>query len=269
MNLSVAVYSCFFGDPEPFNVDCMGGGTGYDRVLFTDRNDLRPDGVRVIRMSSDELGPVLESRRAKMLPHILLSDYDWVIYIDNRASLIAHPHEIIRKIKGIYGPDAAGRFMFRHPDRNTARDELDECFFLGHLAESQWRRLILFYESIDFSSVPDLTHNAVIICKQGDAKTEKISELWFELFKEYGRRDQLTLQPAEHLVGVTAPRLEFPLSEIAKWPVYAVKDRAARIQSSDVRGKPFLLSPKRLKYHLDRYQRRKLIRSMFHVARKV
>ncbi|WP_417733459.1 glycosyltransferase domain-containing protein [Roseovarius sp.] len=267
MDHTVAVYSCFFGDPEPFNPASMGDGEGYDRVLFTDSSDLRPSGIRVVEMSSEELGPVFESRRAKMMPHILLPEYDWVIYIDNRASLNARPADIIRRIEQSYGSNASGRFLFRHLERKTAREEADMCFFLGHLDESQWRELIRFYEQIELSTVPDLTHNAVMICKQGDAKTEEVSELWFELFQKYGRRDQLTLQPAEHLIGATATRLDFPLSEIANWPIYRVRDRAKRVQSSEVREKPFILSTARLKYYQMMYQRKKLIRSMFHVAR--
>lgn len=266
MTQSIAVYSCYFGNPEPFNASATGDGDRYDRILFTDRDDLRPDGMRVVRTSSVALGATYESRRAKILPHQCLPDYDWVFYVDNRAALKKNPRDVIDLIKRSHGPDPAGRYLFRHPERDSVRDELDVCLKMGLISETQWKELLELYMRIGFSS-PDLTHNAIIICKQGDSETEKVSQMWFELFLRYCRRDQLVLQPAEHIVGKMAQRLDFALTDIADWPVYSDLERTDSYRPVFFAERPPLLSIEGLRYRTRRRRIRKLVRNMAKVAR--
>ncbi|WP_299918798.1 hypothetical protein [uncultured Roseobacter sp.] len=250
---SIAVYSCFFGDPEPYNVGSLGNGQGYDRILFTDRKDIQPDGVEIRHRSAVALGPMFESRRAKILPHRELPEYDWAIYVDNRASLQCAPADLIQKLGG----DKAkpGRYVFRHLDREMVRDELDECFRMGHLSEDQWSALDDLFTRAKLSTDLKLTHNAILIYKAGDSATEKMSELWFDLFLHYSKRDQLTMQVAEHLTGSPAIRMDGKLGDIAEWPVYWPEQRADSMQVLPVENPYPKYSLARLKF--DRMQQRK------------
>lgn len=251
---SIAVYSCFFGDPEPYNAGALGReGQGYDRILFTDRDDIRPDGVEVRQRSAVALGPLFESRRAKILPHRELPEYDWAIYVDNRASLTRAPQDLIEKLGG----DVArpGRYVFRHLDREAVRDELDECFRMGHLNETQWAALDDLFTRAELPNELKLTHNAVLIYKAGDRASEEMSQLWFDLFLHYSKRDQLTMQVAEHLTGCPAMRMDGKLNDIAKWPVYWPEERAQGMQVLPVDNPYPKYSLARLKF--DRMQQRK------------
>lgn len=231
----IVVYSCYFGDPEPFNDSTLGNGVDYDRVLFTDRDDVVPPGVEIVRCDSRGLGSALESRRAKILPHRWFGDYDWAIYLDNRASLTKSPGHIIAA-----ADDRAdsGLYVFRHPKRATPADELDVCLMVGHVDKDQWQRLHDLYRDTSMPATLGLTHNAVMIHHLGNPRTEAMLELWWELFLAYAKRDQLTMQLAEHLAGQPATRLSCPLGEVADWPVFQPSQPARSSHTRDMHKPP-------------------------------
>jgi hypothetical protein len=253
----IVAYSSYFGDPEPYNQGALGSGEGYDRVLFTDRDDLTAPGIRIVKCDSRALGPALESRRAKMLPHRFFGDHDWAIYVDNRASLTENPHRIIAAV----GASAeAGLFVFRHPERDSPADELDICLQLGHVDRGQWRRLHDLYRDTRMPATLDLTHNAVMIHRLGNPRTEAMLELWWELFLVHARRDQLTMQLAEHISGQSAIRLPFPLADIADWPVFQPSQRAATSHTRDM-VKPSAWTLAGLRYRKERWQINRAMRT--------
>ena len=253
---SVAVYSCFFGDPEPFNAQAMGAGQDYDRILFTDRHDIKPDGIETRVCSSAALGPLYESRRAKLMPHRMLAGYDWAIYVDNRASLTKTPHEIVA---GLGASTKPGRYVYEHPERTRVYDELDVCFRVGHLDETRWRNLDKLYKQHSLPASLTLTHNAVMLYKAGDTKSEIMSEIWFEMFLRYCRRDQLTMQLAEHLAGTPAIRLNGDLSDIATWPVFQPKERSEALNPPGLVKPGGRLSYARLQFKMAKMRRKALI----------
>ncbi|MEM9585555.1 MAG: hypothetical protein AAGA08_20810, partial [Pseudomonadota bacterium] len=206
------------------------------------------------------LGPVFQSRHAKMMPHLEFSDYDWAIYVDNRASLTLLPSEIIDKISTSFKkPTPLGKYLFYHPERSSVRDELDVCLKLGHINEVEWREILSLYERVKLPDHASLTHNAVMIHKMGDPATERAGQLWFELFLRYSKRDQLTLQVAEHLAACSSHLLDFPLTEIANWPVYDDKIRAQTTRPKHFKRPP-LLTPEGLRYRIRRQRIKRLIR---------
>jgi len=235
----------------------MGAGQGYDRVLFTDRTDLKPEGIETRLCNSAALGSLHESRRAKLLPHRALATYEWVIYVDNRATLTQDPKEIVANLGASAAP---GRYVYGHPERENVYDELDVCFRLGHIGEAQWRTLDALYRQ---NALPDdltLTHNAVMLYKAGDAGTENMSEMWFELFLRYCKRDQLTMQVAEHLSGTRATRMGGSLSDIAKWPIFLPAERATSINPPGLIRPSVPLSAAWLRVKMEKKRRKALIR---------
>jgi hypothetical protein len=250
----IAVYSCYFGHPEPFNVHALGDGNGYDRILFTDRTDIAPSGIVIKYCDSRALGPAFESRRAKMLPHRMLEGYDFAIYVDNRASLIATPIDIFSTTGA---GETAGLYVFKHPDRSTAAEELDTCLLLRHVREDQWKKLHALYHDTGLPDTLSLTHNAVMLYHLGNARTQTMSELWWELFLTYSMRDQLTMQLAEHLSGQRATRLNIPLSNVAQWPVFQPEQRA--VSPSHKLKKPPIWTIEGLRYRKERKRLRHLI----------
>ena len=251
----IVVYSCYFGDPEPFNDRALDLCAAYDRVLFTDRDDVVPSGVKIIRSDSRALGPALESRRAKMLPHRWFCDHDWAIYVDNRASLLTDPVNIIAKTGAGADP---GLYVFKHPERSDPADELDACLLLGHIKKEQWQVLHELYRDTRMPATLGLTHNAVMIHHLGNPHTEAMLELWWELFLAYAKRDQLTMQLAEHLAGQPATRLSCPLGEVADWPVFLPSQRARSTHAWN-RQKPPSWTLAKLRYKMERRMIKRLI----------
>jgi len=258
---SVALYSCYFGNPEPFNPSSLVAGEGYDCILFTDRQDIAPEGVRLIRQNTLAFGPAWQSRKAKMLPHQELTGYEWAIYVDNRTSLKLHPSKIIRKISANFKDEPpAGKHLFRHPERSNIWEELHVCLMLGHINEREWRDILALYERVDLPSDHSLTHNAIMIYKMGDRATERAGQLWFELFLRYSKRDQLTLHVADHLAQCSSQLIDFPLREIADWPVYDDGDRDRATRPKYFRKPPFF-TVDGIRYRIRRARMTRLIRT--------
>jgi hypothetical protein len=249
----IVVFGCYFGAPEPFNSGSLGDGKGYDRVLITDCDELEvPDGIRVLRQPSDALGPLHESRRAKIMPQLFFPEYTWSIYVDNRASIVTPPAQIIERITRQLGATPpSGRYLFRHPNRKFVHEELDTCYSLGLFDEAAWRLLHKTYRSVGLLRTPDLTQNTIMLQKAGDPETEAMNRLWFEMFLRYCRRDQLTLNLVEHVRGHKWTRLDFPLTDIAQWPVISDDQRAREIRSNAFN------KPKRFSWARFQYKRRK------------
>ncbi|MCY4180093.1 MAG: hypothetical protein OXD48_07430, partial [Litoreibacter sp.] len=133
---------------------------------------------------------------------------------------------------------------------------LDTCFLIGHLDEVQWRTLDELYIRSALPKDLALTHNAVMICKAGDTSTDRTSEMWFEMFHRYCKRDQLTMQLAEHLSGAKANRMHGKLTDIAKWPVFMPQDRDKSVIPPDLFKPKAKLSLARQKFK--RLQKQKM-----------
>ncbi|MGI1662806.1 hypothetical protein ACRDNQ_11250 [Palleronia sp. KMU-117] len=190
-----------------------------------------------------------------MRPHQWFADYDWAIYVDNRARLTTDPTQIVAATGAEADP---GLYVFRHPERDRPADELDVCLALGHVDTDQWRRLHDLYRDTGIPATLDLTHNAVMIHRLGNPRTEAMLDLWWELFLVHARRDQLTIQLAEHLSGQPATRLSFPLSEVADWPVFQPSQRASSSHTRDMR-KPPAWTLAGLRYRKERRTIRRLL----------
>lgn len=264
--MKIALYSCYFGDHERYNPEALGDVMGYDRFLFTDADDLQPQGVEKVIADARGLGPALESRRLKMRPNLHFSSYDWAIYVDNRAVLKMHPEELIARIKSNSPHPGQAVFAFPHPDRNCVYDELDECFKIGHLNEERWRAIRSLYRRLEIKRGTPLTQNTILIYNMRSPDVAVFGQAWFELFLTYPRRDQLTMCAAEVLSGHEARRLDFQVTDIADWPVIADASRKRPRYPSiyDCVKRPLfgtLFSPRYRTYHKRREQYRKLIKA--------
>ena len=72
----ITVYSCHFGQYEPFNPEATGQAGDHARVVFTDHGDLAEPGV-VFRPGVEVGGDARrQSRLAKMRPHLFFGAQD-------------------------------------------------------------------------------------------------------------------------------------------------------------------------------------------------
>lgn len=233
----IAVYSCWFGDYEPYNPLAMGPEGPWDRILFTDDPKLEPEGVRVVRLKPGRggLSPKQMSREPKLWPERYLARYDWVIYVDNRAILMMPPNEIVAAIEGLHGEAApAGRYLLPHQQRNCAWQELRECRRLKMIDSEEHRRVKAIFSEEDYPKGAGLYVNTCMVQKMGCPATEEMNRAWFDSFLFVVGRDQILLPFILWSMQISPQLLEIPHQGLIRWPLFG-KQRRKNYQSEAAR----------------------------------
>ena len=222
----IAVYSSYFGKHEPLNVSAMGIWDNYNKFLFTTDPTNEYPGATVKVISDEGLEPHNLSRKVKLNPHLYLSGYDWVIYIDNRASLKIHPAEIVKSIRSWEkNKNWAGRYLFRHAKRDCAYDEAFACVQTGVISAEKYREIVAFFESEMFPRNYGLFVNTMLVQRMGDAATDRFNEQWFGYLDTLCYRDQVSLSYAIWDTGYRPHILPFKQQDFIEWPIFSRSER--------------------------------------------
>lgn len=229
----IAVYSCYFGTYEPLNAAATGNGAGYDRFVLTD-HPLALPGIRVLQGSDlglqlgpEQGGAVALSRLAKIRPHLFFSRYDWVIYIDNSASLLREPARIVAAIEAAQGGTApAGRYLFPHQRRTCAYREARLCKQKGRISREDYHRQVNHYLAAGFPKEQGLYSNTVMVQKMGDPETDALNDAWYDHFLTFSPRDQISLPFMLWQRAYPVRLMPMGLADLAQWPVFKPFRRA-------------------------------------------
>jgi hypothetical protein len=222
----IAVYSCYFGQHEPFNPDATGShGAGYDRFVFTDHEILPGTTARLIALSDPGLGPAILSRLPKLCPHLFFAGYDWVIYLDNNARFLLDPARVIRRIAKEHPGTPQGRYLFRHRRRDCIWDEADECLRLGFMTPAQHAQISGILTAAAYPRHAGLFVNTCMIQRMGCAATDRLNTEWFESLTSITRRDQVMLPFLLWQSGVAHRTLRPKVKDWAEWPVFSESSR--------------------------------------------
>lgn len=214
--MKIAVYSVYYGSREPFNPDAMDLARGFDRYVITDRSILPTDAV-IINEPAYGLDPKRACSRAKLNPYLYFSDYDWVIYLDNKARLKAKPDKIIAELSSLSDHSF---FVFPH-DRGCVYKEAITCIKRGLDDPKVIKRQIKVYEEEGFPANQGLIQGTFMVRKMSDHIWEKAGRLWFEQVLHYSRRDQLSFNYIVWRLGLTPYYLsgDINCNTYVEWPV--------------------------------------------------
>lgn len=160
----------------------------FDYVLFTDSDKSENVGiwqVRTIPYENKDLTRV--SRYPKMHPNVLLSGYDASLYIDANVQITGQ--SIYDRFIECYnvGVDWAG---IQHPYRDCIYDEAYVIYGLD--TEINIFRWCHQLRSENYPRHRGLFENNVIFRRHND-HTNAVNRMWWNLYKQHTRRDQLTL----------------------------------------------------------------------------
>lgn len=225
--MRIAVYSCYFGNPEPYTPDAMGAGHGYDRILFTDRPDLEvAEGVRREVLTSGDAGAIAASRLPKLCPHKFMSGYDWVIYVDNRARLRVDPAAFVAAIEARF-PEGAPRtrYAFRHDRTQCIYREIKACQRMGYMTLEAREALIAAYRAEGLPSDAGLFVNTAMVQRMGDPAADAFNEGVFDHVTRVTRRDQIGFAYKVWREQFPLVVLEEGLADVVEWPLYSFRTR--------------------------------------------
>ena len=185
------IYTCLFGDydtlKQPLVVD-----DSYDYICFTDNNNENRNGVWEMRNLP---GIVLKdstrySRYAKILPHRVLSDYDFSVYIDANIQIITDSFYAIINDRI---EDNKLICQVPHLRSNCIYDEIRSAYFAGRVGWKETKRQYIHLVENGFPTKYGLFENNIILRKHNDEKVIDISENWWDEYSHFSKRDQFCL----------------------------------------------------------------------------
>lgn len=222
--MKIAIYSALYGERDPINPDCLGHRHDCDRFLFTDNPDLRIDGVTVIHDPLNGLDAPRASRRQKLRPARYFPDYDWSIYLDNNASLLADPVALVRSVAA---DPATGFAAFPHFLRDCAYEEAKACLLGRRDSAERIKTQMAFYKEEGFPVHHGLFTGPFLIRRHDRPDWAAFGEHWFEQVLTHSRRDQLSCNYMAWKMGLTLTYLPGDLRDnpLVKWPAINLADR--------------------------------------------
>lgn len=156
-------------------------------VCFTDNQDFKSDIWEVNYISSERENPIMLSRYYKFFPDKFFPTYDLSIWIDSKFLIKGDFRQYLNlylKSKDI--------LCFPHFARNCIYDEAEECIRIGKCNSKDLHFQIETYKLESYPKNNGLYEAGCIARKHNSEKSKKIMKLWWDEFKTYSTRDQIS-----------------------------------------------------------------------------
>ena len=190
------IYTCLTGGYDKLEQPEVLDGS-FDYICFTDDASAGYDGVWELRPILLDGDPVTRARYPKLQPHVVLPEYGLSVFMD--ANLCITDAAFYARINAASDKGIA---LLPHPERDCVYEELRYCYLkdkigtraafahLRRLKEGGLRRHAGLYE------------NNVILRRHGEPGIAALDNAWWKAFRACCTRDQLTLVPVLHNLGV-------------------------------------------------------------------
>lgn len=184
----LVVYTCQFGGYGPLHNPFPDGASGFDRICFTDDPSLTSDSWDVIVLEKTGLGPQVDSRLPKLLPHRYLKDFDLSVYCDSRVHFKVDPIAFAR----MEALKTSSLKCFSHPWRGCVYDEAEVVIEQGIYDERSVRAQMDAYRRQGYPEQNGLMTATVLLRRHNEPELVDLSELWHWHFLRFCQRDQLS-----------------------------------------------------------------------------
>lgn len=165
----------------------------FDYICFSDDTSCRKNGVwdiRPIPFSHDS--KVYVSRYPKILPHVVLPEYDYSVYLD--ANIQIAGREFYSVINSFIANDClVAQVPHCIPPVDCIYDDIGFAYKLNKVTLGQVLRHARHLRKNHFPAHFGLFENNVILRRHNDAKVMAMSEMWWSEFMSYIPRDQFSL----------------------------------------------------------------------------
>jgi SAM-dependent methyltransferase len=162
--------------------------TGFERICFTDDPHLVLENWSVVLLDDVALDAGRESLRPKLLPHAVLPEFEWSLYIDHRVRLKVNPLDIQR----MYAAGDEQFVSFKHPERDCIYDEAEEVIHRGMDSERRVREQVDYYRQKGYPSHDGLIDSSMLLRRHSDPAVARMSAEWFEHVLRFSKCDQLS-----------------------------------------------------------------------------
>lgn len=191
----LVVYTAIMGEydgliPQPQYKDV-------DYVCFTDSNLTSNSWKIIVVPKPVENDNTRSARYFKILAHRHLADYEKSIYMDGNFLLLQDPWPLVNKV---LHKTSLAYFDHNKVDdaRNCAYAEYDAILKIGKVTgkykdePESMHRLIEYMRREGFPEDSGLISSGVLIRNHNDREVVALMEDWWQLVKNYSKRDQLS-----------------------------------------------------------------------------
>ena len=182
--------------PPPISFDDV------DFILFSDDVLSCPGWtVRPLCHPINLSNPFLINRYYKLFPHLLLSEYQYSIYIDANIRLLSDLSYLVAL------PELSnnGILLLAHPYRSNVLEELEFCLQINKISPQIYQHCRSILESLIFDGFPfdfPLIQASLILRCHSNVSVRLSMDYWWDYISHYPSRDQFFLGPALFKAGV-------------------------------------------------------------------
>ena len=231
------VYTTLIGDYEKLNEQNTSHNSSIEFICLTDDKALTSETWRIQQVQPVfSMDPVRSQRDLKIRPHFHLPEFDQTLYIDNSVILKELPEELF----DIYLDDTPFAVP-THSFRETVLDEFIEVSRLGFDDQGRIFEQLNHY-LIDHADILDERPfwAAIMLRDSRDDRVRAMLEFWLAHVNRYSRRDQLSMNLAFRMAGLTpkAIPIDNHSSWFHSWPVIEGRDRDKGQRTASISLRP-------------------------------
>jgi hypothetical protein len=182
----IVLFTAVFGQPDVL-FDPMLPLPEVEKICFTDLEFMGQSRYRMVQVDLDELPPAKRNRRVKIFWPEIFDSYDYSLYVDSTAEVLADPRDLIQYLEP--GSDIA---MFRAAQRDCLYREAIECVRLGLDDPGLIRQQVAKYRGEGLLPPTGLWAGTAILRRHTPAMRE-FAQVWWREVEQFSCRDQISL----------------------------------------------------------------------------
>lgn len=168
-----------------------------DYICFTDNPDMKSDHWKIVLLDNPEgLDRTRMARKAKILCHEYVGEYDHSIWTDGSVVINKDLHELV----DLYHRSSS-LLCFPHYERDCIYDEGEKCLEMGKGDPETLKRQLERYRSEGYPEHNGLVETTVLIRDHHDPALKELMNVWWNELKNETVRDQLSFNYSCHKTG--------------------------------------------------------------------
>ncbi len=180
----LVVYTCILGGKNTLHDPKILSDADY--VCFTDDRSIRSKVYRVVYIPPSDR-PLLEAKRYKLMPHLVVGEYQTSMWIDGSLQPLLNMTDYINRAL-----DGHSLAFFSHPWRQCAYAEAESCARQGRWDPVELDRQMEAYRLTGFPRDYGLIRGGVIFRRHHDSAVKSLMADWWVEVNMRTPRDQLS-----------------------------------------------------------------------------
>ena len=190
VNGKVAVYTSVYGNYDIIN-EPLYISDKCDYFAITDQ-EIASDSVwKKLDCSHingfNEMDNYHKAKFCKLFPHKIFPDYEYSIWIDGNAQIVADMYPLVDRLI-----DNHVMAAFQNPLHNCIYTERNFLIFIDSVNMEEIDKQINDYKNAGFPKHFGMREFSIIVRKHNDSKLQNLMDQWWEQVNKYTMRDQIS-----------------------------------------------------------------------------